>query len=657
MLIILNSKYGVVYGEKQFNEFFGFNVCNILDQINTEKLISRSNFSDKIYTNNNYFNLSFEYMYNKDDVSEWLINIKEICCNLTQIDFEVNKELNIFNFNVQEELNSNCEDNCKYKLGFEGKNINFFDNEAYSIIFNHINSKKCSFKNIFLDSDYLLIDTTFCELYNKEYLVYILYNINEDKYKVICKTICQFLKEKIKMKVKSNISNNKNFFYHIFHEIRNYLNIISISSDNLVSSIETKFDELDELLKLKNIDIVNSDKKEIIENIDHIKDSSKTIVDIISDVLTLEKLRTNEITIRMSYFMLNDLQQSCVLSMERNAINKDIQFICENNVGSISIKGDYIRIKQVIINLLSNAFKFTNNGGKIVFLINKIQREDKEYIKFSVTDNGVGIKYENHELIFKDFQQIDPEKQQKGGGTGLGLSIAKLIVEKHDGLINFNSEYGKGSEFYFEIPFIEMETLFRDNSAGSIKGVGTKSPKKETIETNFNDKSKKSKIPSIMRQNSNKKFTSKIRSIVENSKQVDFSKIKLLFVDDNRTIQKLFLKILNNLEIKDVTIASNGDEGYKVYKSEYENSKNSKNSNSKRIFDIILMDQEMPVMDGNECSRLITELDKNSIIIGLTGNALIEQKDEFIKNGAKEVYEKPITKEKLIELFNKYLLN
>jgi CheY-like chemotaxis protein len=105
------------------------------------------------------------------------------------------------------------------------------------------------------------------------------------------------------------------------------------------------------------------------------------------------------------------------------------------------------------------------------------------------------------------------------------------------------------------------------------------------------------------------------------------------------------------LEINDVTIASNGDEGYKVYKSKYEN---NKNSNSKRIFDIILMDQEMPVMDGNECSRLITELDKNSLIIGLTGNALIEQKDEFIKNGAKEVYEKPITKEKLIELFNKY---
>jgi CheY-like chemotaxis protein len=634
MLIILNSKYGVVYGEKQFNEFFGFNVCNILDQINTEKLNSCSNFSDKIYTNNNYFNLSFEYMYNKDNTTEWLINIKEICCNLTQIDFEVNKELNIFNFKVQEELNSNCEDNCKYKLGFEGKNIKFFDNEVYSIIFNHINSKKCSFKNVFLDSDYLLIDTTFCELYNKEYLVYILYNINEDKYKVICKTICEFLKEKIKLKVKSNISNNKNFFYHIFHEIRNYLNIISISSDNLISLIETKFVEIDELLKLENIDIVNSDKKEIIENIDYIKDSSKTIVDIISDVLTLEKLRTNEITIRMSYFMLNDLQQSCVLSMERNAINKDIQFICENNVGSISIKGDYIRIKQVIINLLSNAFKFTNNGGKIIFSINKTQREDKEYIKFSVIDNGVGIKYENHELIFKDFQQIDPEKQQKGGGTGLGLS-----------------EYGKGSEFYFEIPFIEMETLFRDNSAGLIKGIGSKSPKKETIETNFNEKSKKIKIPSIMRQNSNKKFTSKIRSIIEDSKQIDFSKIKLLFIDDNRTIQKLFLKILNNLEINDVTIASNGDEGYKVYKSKYEN---NKNSNSKRIFDIILMDQEMPVMDGNECSRLITELDKNSLIIGLTGNALIEQKDEFIKNGAKEVYEKPITKEKLIELFNKY---
>lgn len=653
MLVIYNSRYGFVYGEKHFLDFFGFNVSDILDKIENEKLKTNLSFNDKIYINNNYFNLSFEFLYNKDDTIEWLINIKEICCNLTQIDFEVNEDFKIYNLNVKEELNNNCDSGCKYKFEFENKNLKDFDNDVYKIVSDHKDSKKSVFSNICLSDQYFLIDTTFCGLFNKEYLVFILYCNNHNKYKIICKTICDFLKEKIKMKVNSNISNNKNFFYHIFHEIRNYLNIISISSENLVSSIEIKFNEIDELLKLKNIDIVNSDKKEIIENIEHIKDSSKTIVDIISDVLTLEKLRTNKITIRMSYFMLNDLYQSCILSMERNAINKDIEFICENNIGSISVKGDYIRIKQVVINLLSNAFKFTNNGGKIIFSINKIQREEKEYIKFSVLDNGIGIKKENHDLIFKDFQQIDPENQQKGGGTGLGLSIAKLIVEKHNGFIGFNSEYGKGCEFYFEIPFIEMESLLRDSSTSSFEKVlnnnSVKSPTKDKYARNFNEKQKKSN--SIFRQNSYKKFTSKIRGLIENSKSIDFSKIKILFIDDNKTIQKLFLKILNNLEINDVTIASNGDEGYKVYKSEYDN---NKNSNRKRVFDIILMDQEMEVMDGNECSRLITELDNKSIIIGLTGNTLIEQKNEFIKNGAKEVYEKPITKEKLLELLNKY---
>ena len=143
------------------------------------------------------------------------------------------------------------------------------------------------------------------------------------------------------------------------------------------------------------------DKKDIIESINHIKDSTRTIVDIISDVLTLEKLRTNEITIRPAYFMLIDLCQSCMLSMNQNAINKDINFVCENNVGSISIKGDYIRLKQVIINLISNSFKFTSNGGKVIFSINKEENNHKIFIKFSIKDNGIGIKKEHIDKIIE----------------------------------------------------------------------------------------------------------------------------------------------------------------------------------------------------------------------------------------------------------------
>lgn len=450
---------------------------------------------------------------------------------------------------------------------------------------------------------------------------------------------------------------NKNFFYHMFHEIRNYLNIISISGDNLssiIESIETsnnssiKTELIDEKetsiripeyvgninkisfssdktvdlmsnktnKKLKKLDI--TEKNEIIETIDNIKDSSKTIVDIISDVLTLEKLRTNEINIRYAYFMLNDLYQTCFLYMQQSAINKEINFVCENNIGSVSIKGDYIRLKQVIINLLSNAFKFTGNGGKIVFSIDKITLEEKEYIKFSVTDNGIGIKEKNYGLIFRDFQQIEAENQQKGGGTGLGLSIAKIIVEKHNGFINFTSEYNKGSTFYFMVPFIEL---------------------KLTVNNDLNyDKTKTYKRSPV----------TNIRTVVQENKQLDFSKLKILFVDDNKTIQKIFLKTLNNMDIENVIIASNGEEGYQIYVNEY---------NKNCSFDIVLLDQEMPIMNGNECCKLITELNKDAIVIGITGNALIEQKTEFINSGAREIYEKPITKEKIVELFTKYFLN
>lgn len=653
MIIIYNSKLGIIYGAQQFKNFFGFDAITLFQSF--DLTIIRSNFNEKINVNKRFFNLTFEAIHTDDNITEWLINVKEICCDISSIEFTVDHNLYITNFYFNKNLNEICDKNCSKSCDFNGKHIKDFDNEVFQIITEHIKTNICLFNNLSANLDLLLVNTTFSSLYDKEYLVYILFDKSNNTYKIICKSICEFLKEKIKTKVQNNIVTNKNFFYHIFHEIRNYLNIISISSDNLLTSIHTKLDEIDEiykifkmdeLLKLKNNDIVSSDKKDIIESINHIKDSTRTIVDIISDVLTLEKLRTNEITIRPAYFMLIDLCQSCMLSMNQNAINKDINFVCENNVGSISIKGDYIRLKQVIINLISNSFKFTSNGGKVIFSINKEENNHKIFIKFSIKDNGIGIKDENYNLIFKDFQQIEPDKLQNGKGTGLGLSIAKMIVEKHDGIIGFNSKYNQGSEFYFMIPFIQIEELSTQLSNDTYSLEST-SPNYKKNNTN-----KQVKQKNVIKQKSNKTFSTKLKTIINENKEtkaIDFTKIKLLFIDDNKTIQKLFLKVLNNLSITNIFIASNGFEAYNIYLEEY-------NKNKIKPFDIILMDQEMPIMDGNECCKKIMKLNKSSIIIGVTGNALIEQKEKFINSGATEICEKPINKEVIIYLINKYCI-
>lgn len=684
-MLILNSKFGIIYGLQEFNDFYNIDPEDILKQINFR--VSEENYIcfDKIYVNKRFFNVCLELIIKNDDYKEWIIKVREICCDLSLIQFDLDTIYIMNNFIVKNKEEKICENGCFNKIFFEGKHIRDFNNDVYKYLIENENKiselkKENDYKNnydvldngekyLILDNEnFVLLDTIFINSQNIEYLTFILYDVKNNKFKIKCKSICDFLKEKIQTKVKTNISHNKNFFYHIFHEIRNYLNIISISTDNLNSLIIDKFEQINELLKIQNIDVLNNEQNDLKQTIEYIKDSSKTIVDIISDVLTLEKLKSNEIQIRQSFFMLDDLFNSCVYASKTTTGYKDILFISENKIGNLSIKADYIRIKQVIINLISNAVKFTNNGGKIIFTIDSELIDGKKNIKFTIEDNGIGIKEENYHLIFNEFSQIDPDKLQNGGGTGLGLSIAKLIVQLHNGNIGFNSLYKKGTEFYFTIPLIESESiespnqkkssssssLEKNNSQSTISSISQND--KVLLQTNKREKSNNN---ILQKQKSSKNgFSSKLRNVVAESKttviesktkiqdeNINLSNYKIIFIDDNKTIQKLFVRTLENLKIEKIFTASNGLEGYELYKNEFNNGE---------PFDMILMDQQMPIMDGNESSRKITELNPKAIIIGLTGNALIEQKEEFIKNGVKEVYEKPITQDKLLELIKKY---
>lgn len=676
MMLILNSKLGIIYGLQEFNDFYNIEPEDIIKQINFLDIDEKYISFDKISVNNRLFNISLELIIKNDDYKEWIIKIREICCDLSLIQFDLDSNYIMKNFIIKNKDEKICENGCFNKIQFENKNIKDFNNDIYKYLIENENNimkldenyytNNNDEKYLILDKEnFVLLDTIFINSQNIEYLTFILYNVKNKKFKIKCKSICDFLKEKINSKVKTNISHNKNFFYHIFHEIRNYLNIISLSTDNLNSLIVNKFEQINKLLKIQYSDILNDEKNELIQSIEYIKDSSKTIIDIISDVLTLEKLKSNEIKIRSTFFMLEDLFNSCVYASKTITNFKDISFISENKIGNLSIKADYIRIKQVIINLISNAVKFTNNGVKIIFTIDTELIKEKKNIKFSIKDNGIGIKDNNYNLIFNDFMQIDPDKLQNGGGTGLGLSISKLIVELHGGYINFNSNYNEGSEFYFTIPFIEHEPIespIQKNYSSSkleINSLNSNiSYSDKVILQNY--KKEKSNNNILLKQKSNKNgFSSKLRNTISenknkndninknknDNKNKNISNYKILFIDDNKTIQKLFIRTLQNLKIEKIFIASNGLEGYEIYKNEFNNGEQ---------FDLVFMDQQMPVMDGNESSRKIIELNSNAIVIGLTGNSLIEQKEEFIKNGIKEVYEKPITHEKLLELFKKY---
>jgi len=397
--------------------------------------------------------------------------------------------------------------------------------------------------------------------------------------------------------INSDSKKNNNFMSYILHEVRNYLNIISISNDNMNTIIQ----------KNKNI----YEQSYFIELSNELKSSTDTITDIINDILISDKLNKNCLTLNKNSCLLFDLFNKSVNTflLKLNNSDKKIDFTYENKAGNISIIIDYTKIKQVILNLLFNALKFTNFNGKINFVISTELKESIKYIKFEIIDNGIGIDEKYKKNIFLDYQQITPELLQNNNGMGLGLSISKKIVQLHDGIIGFESKLNVGTNFYFYIPMLIQCTK-------PISSIST-----------------------------NKLTCPRLKKYKINQTNIDITKHKILIVEDNIIIQKLVKKMLLDINIKNLFIANNGLEALNIYKEEY---------NKNNPFTLILMDQEMPVMDGNLSSKHILEIDNKAIIIGITGNTNDEFKNKFIKYGVFTIFEKPITKEKLISILHKH---
>jgi len=253
--------------------------------------------------------------------------------------------------------------------------------------------------------------------------------------------------------------------------------------------------------------------------------------------------------------------------------------------------GDSLRISQVLINLSNNAIKFTSKG-KIDIDI-KLLAENR--IRFEVKDTGIGLSIEQQSKLFQSFSQADASTTKKYGGTGLGLSISKQLVELMDGKIWCESQEGVGSRFIFEI---ELPLGNRDN----IEQISTKQIDIQRIAT------------------------------LKNS--------HILLVEDNKINQEIILGLLKNSGII-IDIANNGEEAVERFKeSEYE---------------LILMDLQMPIMDGYQATKIIRDSNKKIPIIALTANAMREDIEKTQAVGMNEHLNKPIDIEKLYTTLLKYI--
>lgn len=291
--------------------------------------------------------------------------------------------------------------------------------------------------------------------------------------------------------------------------------------------------------------------------------------------------------------------------------NLELSFSIDDNVPE-SLLGDSTRLTQIIINLTGNAIKFTQKGKvqvnvkvlKNAEITDSSKVDDNTLLEFLIQDTGIGIPEDKLENIFERFRQAESHTTRKYGGTGLGLSIAKQLVELQGGTLSVKSEFNSGSVFSFHILY------------------------------------KKSKIVPAAPVIAAKKYTME-----------DLSKLKILLVEDNLLNVKLIYSLFSENKLK-VEVAENGNVGIEKL---MENNDSSPQLSS---FDIILMDMEMPVMNGYEATTIIRKQLKNPIpIIAMTAHAMAGEREKCLGLGMSDYISKPINANLLFDKIYELTLN
>ena len=338
--------------------------------------------------------------------------------------------------------------------------------------------------------------------------------------------------------------------------------------------------------------------QERLKHFNIIQNSGKTLLSIINDILDLSKIESGKMDIEQHPYHIHELLNTTLSVFKDIADEKSIKF--ETNIDETLPKCiliDDVRLKQVILNLLNNAVKFTPKNGQISL---KAQyNQSKAILRISVIDTGIGIAKENLEKIFEAFAQEDSTTTRRFGGTGLGLAISSKLVQLMDGKITLESTLGKGSKFSFEIPVIKCE--------------------EDTETTETIDKFKATYIGKL--------------------------EGNILIVEDNKTNQMLLGIILDDLGLS-YDVANDGVESINCIQ------------NTK--YDAILMDENMPNMNGIEATKRIRSIEKEQSlsripIIAVTANALSSDRERFIESGMDDYVSKPYTEEDIKEVLEKFL--
>lgn len=335
------------------------------------------------------------------------------------------------------------------------------------------------------------------------------------------------------------------------------------------------------------------------ENAETLRGSGESLLSILNDILDISKIEAGELSLeKVPFDMAITIQQVMQLYFPITT-EKGID-LCAQNIDQLPdvVMGDPGRIQQVLSNLVSNAIKFTEKGSITIGIETRFKGQNPE-IYFTVKDTGIGIAEDKLNDIFEKFTQADTSVTRKFGGTGLGLAITQQLVGLMNGEIGVHSCLGNGSTFWFTAPLI---VAAEDTQAVNI-----------FEETRSQDQIKPP------------------------------SDIKILSVDDHPVNQIFICKVLKKLGFSNVDLAQNGKEALEHIDS--------------KAYDIVLMDCQMPEIDGYQATQIIREKEQGTAmhlpIIALTANAMVGDREKCLKAGMDDYLSKPIKPDQLMRLITK----
>lgn len=326
------------------------------------------------------------------------------------------------------------------------------------------------------------------------------------------------------------------------------------------------------------------------EHLNSLKFSGEYLLSLINNILDLNKLEANKVEVEKTSFNLKKRANDVLIALKKSADDRknNLHFEFDETI-PVKLLGDPLKLSQILINLIGNSLKFTQNGDIHVRIQKLKESSDRTTIHFEIEDNGVGISKKKQKSIFETFSQASLQINRKFGGTGLGLSIVKNLLELMGSRIQLESQLGKGSKFWFDINFSISEEL-QDN------------------------------------ENPN--------NIIYDVDYVALENREILVVEDNKINQMITKKILEKNKMK-CLVADNGTDAIALVKE--------------HNFDAVLMDIHMPGISGIEATQEIRKFNRQLPIIALTAVTIDENLDDFYRAGFNEIIPKPFKTEEFFE--------